>query len=236
MIAIFNALAIVVLRIHRYSNMDYIFWSAVNSYRGRQITVSYDIMCQWYRNLLKRNANLPELLRRLDFVLRYVIPKFHISAHGPKCQTIFSFNFLPFMARTDGENIERGWAWMNPVSLSTQEMGPGARHDTLDCQWSAWNWRIITRLGMSSNKYYTYSTNCSQGTTIRRRLYNAVTEAREKREEFIEFSATFSEENVQIWMTMLSEWNKDPFNSPDPFREPAPCKCFLCVLSSAVHQ
>lgn len=139
---------------YRYSNMDYIFWSAVNSYKGRQITVSYDIMCQWYRNLLKRNANLPELLRRLDFVLRYVIPKFHISAHGPKCQTIFSFNFLPFMARTDGENIERGWAWMNPVSLSTREMGPGARHDTLDCQWSAWNWRIITRLGMFSCKYY----------------------------------------------------------------------------------
>lgn len=139
---------------YRYSNMDYIFWSAVNSYKGRQITVSYDIMCQWYRNLLKRNANLPELLRRLDFVLRYVIPKFHISAHGPKCQTIFSFNFLPFMARTNGENIERGWAWMNPVSLSTREMGPGARHDTLDCQWSAWNWRIITCLGMFSCKYY----------------------------------------------------------------------------------
>lgn len=75
-----------------------------------------------------------------------------------------------------------------------------------------------------------HSTNYSQGTSIRRRLYNAVTEAREKREEFIEFSATFSEENVQGWMTMLSVWKKDPFSSPDPFQEPAPCKSFLCAF------
>ena len=50
--------------------------------------------------------------------------------------------------RTDGENIERGWAWMNPASLSTREMGPGARHDTLDDQWGYWNWRILVQLGM----------------------------------------------------------------------------------------
>lgn len=134
--------------------MDYVFWSAVFRYMGLKVTVSYDIICQWYRNLDERILNLPTHLRRLELLeqMRYAIPKFHISGHGPKCQSKFSFNFLPFMARTDGENIERGWAWMNPASLSTREMGPGARRDTLDCQWSAWNWCILTRLG----KYYCY--------------------------------------------------------------------------------
>ena len=43
---------------------------------------------------------------------------------------------------------ERGWAWMNPASLSTREMGPGARADTLDDQWGSWNYRLVLRLGM----------------------------------------------------------------------------------------
>ena len=79
--------------------------------------------------------------------LEFVIPKGHILGHGTKCQDKFSLNFRRNMARTDGENIERGWAWMNPASLSTREMGPGARHDTLDNQWSYWNWRILVQLG-----------------------------------------------------------------------------------------
>lgn len=134
---------------YRYANMDYVFWSAVRGYNGEKITVSYDIVCQWHRNLLKRISDLPDDLQvDIDkFVLEFVIPKFHITAHGPKCQSMYSLNILRGMARTDGENIERGWAWMNPASLSTREMGPGARRDTLDCQWSAWNWRILVRLG-----------------------------------------------------------------------------------------
>ena len=132
--------------------MDYVFWSAVNGFDGGCITVSYDIVCQWHRNLLKRIGNLPiELQKDIHkYVLEFVIPKFHISAHGPKCQSVHSLNVRRHMARTDGENIERGWAWMNPASLSTREMGPGARRDTLDCQWSAWNWRIFVRIGVSS--------------------------------------------------------------------------------------
>lgn len=104
---------------------------------------------------MKRAKNLPEQLIMLieRFIFLFLIPKFHITAHGPKCQSIFSFNFRRNMARTDGENIERGWAWMNPASLSTREMGPGARRDTLDCQWSAWNWRILVRQGEFFSSY-----------------------------------------------------------------------------------
>jgi hypothetical protein len=51
------------------------------------------------------------------------------------------------MARTDGENPERWWAHINPVSMSTKEMGPGARQDTLDDHASAWNFRKVTGFG-----------------------------------------------------------------------------------------
>ena len=51
------------------------------------------------------------------------------------------------MARTDGEDPEHWWAHINPVSMSTKEMGPGARLDTLDDHAAAWNWWKITRFG-----------------------------------------------------------------------------------------
>ena len=129
--------------------MDYIFWSNLRDFTGSRTVVSYDIACQWSINLVKRIADLPEHLRTdaSRYIMKFVIPKFHIHAHGEKCQCTYSLNLLRHMARTDGENIERGWAWMNPASLSTREMGPGARRDTLDCQWSAWNWRLYVRLG-----------------------------------------------------------------------------------------
>ena len=134
---------------HRYANMDYIFASAVRGCTAKRIVISYDIACQWHRNFLARCKNLPPAL---DFdpsrhTLEYVIPKFHIAAHGVNCQSRYSRNYRRYIGRTDGENIERGWAWMNTASLSTREMGPGARHDTLDDQWRAWNFRLTTRFG-----------------------------------------------------------------------------------------
>lgn len=50
--------------------------------------------------------------------------------------------------RTDGEGIERTWAGTNPLATSTREMAGGARHDFLDDQFGAQNFRKITGLGM----------------------------------------------------------------------------------------
>lgn len=114
------------------------------------IVFSYDIVCQWARNLKKQIPQLPscmqigaETLSRAKFVL----PKFHIVNHGPKCQTRFSLNFLRWSARTNGEDPERWWAHINPVSMSTREMGEGSRHDTIDDHARAWNWRKIVNFG-----------------------------------------------------------------------------------------
>lgn len=129
--------------------MDFVFSSAVKGSTAKRLVISYDIACQWHKNLRTRMDKMtPEYRLELDdYEVDFVIPKFHIGAHGNSCQSRFSLNFRPYMGRTDGENIERGWAWLNPASLSTREMGPGARQDALDDQWSFWNWRIVVTLG-----------------------------------------------------------------------------------------
>ena len=51
------------------------------------------------------------------------------------------------MGRTHGETVEQEWAYINLAALSTREMGPGARHATLDDSWGGWNWRKILGFG-----------------------------------------------------------------------------------------
>jgi hypothetical protein len=114
------------------------------------LVFSYDIVCQWFRNLRDRIPQLPKAMRispRVFVNIRYVIPKFHIYSHGSSCQHRFSLNFLRWSARTNGEDIERWWAHANPVSMSTKEMAPGSRTDTIDDHAAAWNFRKIVRFG-----------------------------------------------------------------------------------------
>jgi hypothetical protein len=131
--------------------MDFIVLSTLaNTISVRFLIISYDIACQWSRNFKKRITQFPSSMQLPPSVvdeIKYVIPKFHLNAHGQSCQTKYSLNFRRYSARTDGEEPERWWAHINPVSMSTREMGPGARHDTLDDHAAAWNWRKITGLG-----------------------------------------------------------------------------------------
>ncbi|KAH8106480.1 hypothetical protein DFH11DRAFT_1549960 [Phellopilus nigrolimitatus] len=196
----------------KYCNMDFIFWSAVKGHGVPRMVISYDIACQWNRNHFARIAGLPSGLQFHNPssddapIFEYVIPKFHIRAHGQSCQSRYSLNFRPLMARTDGENIERGWSWMNPASLSTREMGLGSRHDTLDDQWASWNWCILTKLG----------------STLARRFEEALLESRDQRAQHSEFTATFTPANIQKWTQLVDNWNADPLSSPDPYLEPEP--------------
>ncbi|KLO03894.1 hypothetical protein SCHPADRAFT_990181, partial [Schizopora paradoxa] len=207
----------------KYSNMDFIFSSAIRDITAKRLVVSYDIACQWHKNLRGRleimnPAYSPDIdSRAVDFV----IPKFHIGAHGSSCQTRFSLNYRPHMGRTDGENIERGWAWLNPASLSTREMGPGARQDALDDQWSFWNWRIVVSLGTSkdNNGYYKALTTSNSGNALGRRFEDAVYYAREQRLSHTQFTATFKESQVARWSSMVQDWYADP-DAFDPFQEP----------------
>ncbi|KAF8834462.1 hypothetical protein BDN67DRAFT_992665 [Paxillus ammoniavirescens] len=128
----------------QYCNMDYIFFSAIVPLLLLSVMVSYDIACQWKLNLWKRMAELPEPmylpLAVAMFHFAFGIPKFHCPAHATECAIPHSLNLMP-------AGIERNWSKMNHVGNSTKEMGPGARHNTLNDHFGHHNWRKYVGLG-----------------------------------------------------------------------------------------
>ncbi|KAE9391056.1 hypothetical protein BT96DRAFT_959629 [Gymnopus androsaceus JB14] len=134
----------------RYANMDYSFGSLLR-YMDPWLTIVqlYDIVCQWSKNLYQHMRSMPLLVKENwpPKSLLFVIPKMHIPGHIRSCQDTFLLNWLPGAGRTDGEGIEQGWAHMGLVAASTQDMGPGNRHEVLNDHFAHWNWRKLSGLG-----------------------------------------------------------------------------------------
>lgn len=133
----------------RYINMDFFFLSTLVFFLPLLVVVSYDIACQWSRFLDKRCRKDYPLnpVSMSELEMRFFVPKFHLPAHIPACQTRFSFNLRPGVGRTDGEAPERGWSGSNDLAYSTRVMGPGNRRDTIDDTFGDWNWWKTVGLG-----------------------------------------------------------------------------------------
>lgn len=137
--------------------MDYVFASMLRHHDpDLQKVISYDIACQWTKNLYGRLPDLPALVRPTNLAslkanLEAVIPELHVHSHKPPCPTDFSLNYLEGAGRTDGEAIERLHSMAGPVYASTKQMGPGYRHDSLDTHWQFWNWQKIVGMGTLSS-------------------------------------------------------------------------------------
>ena len=129
--------------------MDYLFFSAVKDTPLKVVNISYNIACQWHRNLWDRMETLPAdmHLHHEEKEVTFFVPKFHLPAHIAECQWKFSFNFIKGVGRTDGEAPERGWANLNTIASSTKEMGPGHRRDTLDDIIGDSNWKKFIGFG-----------------------------------------------------------------------------------------
>ncbi|KAK6972220.1 CxC2 domain-containing protein [Favolaschia claudopus] len=187
----------------RYSNMDYIYASILRwLHRRLRKVVSYDIVCQWFKNLRERLQDLPPLVR-LSLILHlcaFVIPKMHIHAHILACQLLFSLNLLAGAGQTDGEGIERPWANLGGVASSTREMGPGSRADVLDDHFAFWNWCKVLGLGA----------------LLRKRLDKARREREVQQEAFKAFSAEQSE-RIQGWEKQVSDYERDPKKYKNPY-------------------
>jgi hypothetical protein len=194
----------------RYVNTDFAYLSATRHVKTTLAKTSYDIVCQWKTNLFKRVSGFAseytDHLKALN--IHFGIPKFHLPAHGPKCWSIYSLNFLPGWARVDGEGIERFWSGTNALATSTREMAPGARHDFLDYHWSAANFKKIVGLGATLA--------ASLKTANRGRLRRC--------RELDELKATLPQETVRKWDEDIATWQKDPTTSQDPYQEAAPGK------------
>ncbi|TDL13658.1 hypothetical protein BD410DRAFT_735054 [Rickenella mellea] len=184
----------------RFCNMDFVFASAMRHFREGPKVVSYDISCQWSIRLASRLENLPDWLYFEVDGVRYAIPKFHIGGHLVKCQGKYSLNYMPGVGRTDGENIERGWSKIEGAAGSTKEMGPGARHDTLDDHWGFLNWMVFVSFGI----------------TLRRKILAAVVELREQTELFEDFTARMEPNDVAEWTATVEAWEADT-SQPNPY-------------------
>ncbi|KAJ3725420.1 hypothetical protein C8R42DRAFT_718938 [Lentinula raphanica] len=204
----------------RYCNMDYAFGSILRGIDPRiTIVQSYDIACQWSKNLYERMRELPSQVaaslseRRIYFA----IPKLHIHGHNLSCQLSFSLNWLWGAGRTDGEGVERNWAHMGPVATSTRDMGPGNRHEVLDDHFGHWNWRGICRLG-----------------ELLQKRYDNALEERDVHNKALEQFRAERPDDIEEWETMITTWESELIKAPKDRKADNPYESLKTGLSE--HQ
>ncbi|KAJ7044257.1 hypothetical protein C8F04DRAFT_1250200 [Mycena alexandri] len=188
----------------RYLNMDYLFFISLAGSPLARLYVSYDIACQWHKNIWER-------MRIFDFegvqfkegekYVVFLVPKFHLPAHIEECNISFSFNLTPFVGRTDGEAPERGWADANRLANSTSVSGPGARRDTLNIHFQWWNWKKIVALGGE----------------LLKRMQKYVPLMLEARAAWIDMEDSFPVSVIETWTAMAVAWETDS-RKPNPFK------------------
>ncbi|KAJ2930469.1 hypothetical protein H1R20_g6622, partial [Candolleomyces eurysporus] len=186
----------------RYCNIDYLVNQSLLNCRLKTFYISYDIACQWSINCYSRlKAINPDLcLVKPDTKIRYMVPKFHLPAHIPKCRTHYAFMLTPGAGLGDGEAPERGWGDSNPLATSTREMGPGTRRDTLDYNFGDYNWRKITHL----DAY------------LLRKLTNTTTDLPAQVIAHEELEQVIDEKLLESWKAEMAAWEKDP-KQPNPY-------------------
>ncbi|KAG2003598.1 hypothetical protein CC2G_004190 [Coprinopsis cinerea AmutBmut pab1-1] len=188
----------------RYCNVDYIIFSAIAAIQLARVVITYDIACQWVKNLHKRLEKLPERLQPNNntMSLTAAIPSWHINGHGPDCQVNHALIYTPGCGLTCGDEIEGNFSETNVLGASVREMAPGARHESLNDQWHGSNIRKLVKLkGLLAKKF------------------RDAAEMRPQQEEsFANLSLTFTPEKIVEWTRMVVAWESDPKN-PNPYEE-----------------
>ncbi|PPQ80627.1 hypothetical protein CVT24_002727 [Panaeolus cyanescens] len=192
----------------RYSNMDYIFASAMKEFLGlATILISYDIACQWFVNLYSRMENIWPSKLKIPTQVRLVpaIPKLHEPMHNQTDNhQQYSLNFIPGAGFSDLETPERVWAGHNAVGNSTKTQGPGSRLDNLDDHFNWWNWL----------KYI------AMGATLMRRYRAAVAERNIQVEAHKGLTDNVGKAVSSEWEAMCDAWDKAPYPKagvPNPY-------------------
>ena len=132
--------------------MDFIALPAITGVMLLWIVITYDIGCQWSKNISSSMQEFPEHMRiREDVKVDIGVPGWHIKGRGKKCQDDYNLGYMKGTGRTCGEEIEASWSHTNPLAASVREMGPGARHETLNDHWIGWNFRKVVGLSTSTD-------------------------------------------------------------------------------------
>ncbi|PPQ76961.1 hypothetical protein CVT24_009371 [Panaeolus cyanescens] len=188
----------------RYCNMDFIVLSALMGVSLCQVFITYDIACQWSKNLSKRMESFPpEMKVNQNTKLRFAIPKWHINGHGQLCRECFNILYMDGAAETCGEEIEISWSHINALVPCIREMGHAAHHDTLNDHLGGWNFRRIVRFRMHfARRLKEASLMCVRHAYIYKRMCK-----------------TFSAPVLEKWEAMTMKWEADS-SAPNPFHVP----------------
>ncbi|KAJ7444055.1 hypothetical protein B0H11DRAFT_1931229 [Mycena galericulata] len=186
----------------RYANMDYIVMSALRGFDLKELAISYDIACQWQKNLRERLARLPpELILDLDNIfLQCGLPIWHASAHNKACANENALNFLIGLAKSDGEGVERLWADLNRAALHTKDMSLGNRADTVEDKVDSHN--FLKNLGVVD--------------ILRRKLVVAIAERATQVASFKEINKTIKPEVRAEWQKQIDAFVVD-HSQPNPY-------------------
>ena len=133
----------------RYANVDYVVVRSTQHNPEPKKIASYDIMCQWSKNLRRRLSEFPlDGAEHLDDkIVARVVPKFHLAAHRQECRANYSLNYEPGAGRRDMEGPKRTWFGLQGGG-STKDQGPGYWNDAMDDKFGHWNWTKLVHLGV----------------------------------------------------------------------------------------
>ncbi|XP_072030630.1 uncharacterized protein [Amphiura filiformis] len=92
---------------------------------GVKLHVLYDIACMLDRHIVCKN-----IAHKYENIV-LAVPIFHAYGHKMSCQVKYSTRWLPGLGLTDGEEMERIWAYLRRFSFITKEMTPSHRIDLL---------------------------------------------------------------------------------------------------------
>ncbi|KAG2051234.1 hypothetical protein BDR06DRAFT_973945 [Suillus hirtellus] len=127
------------------------------------LNISYNITCQWSKHLWMQMSTFPHWyhIKHNQKAITFLIPKFHLLAHVAKY----------------GEAPECVWADMNSIAMSTCEMGPGLRHNTLDDHFNDWNWKKICAMAKWRNDINAWEVDHLQPNPFESRAMATMTQA-----------------------------------------------------------
>ncbi|KAJ7733642.1 hypothetical protein B0H16DRAFT_1210260, partial [Mycena metata] len=203
----------------RYLNMDYMFFMSLENSDLQEFFVSYDIACQWHKNIWERLQIYPREIQEQNgqrfFV--FLVPKFHLPAHIESCNINFSFLLTRYVGQTDGESPERGWSNINRMATSTREMGPNLRREFLDDHFNDWNWKKILGMGKCDSGFRDVPPNSRVlGKFFLDKITHYVPEMVSSRRDTLDQERTLPRATLGEWRATCVAWESD-WAMPNPF-------------------
>ncbi|KAF9780638.1 hypothetical protein BJ322DRAFT_1023868 [Thelephora terrestris] len=209
----------------RYANTDYVVVRSTSHSPETKKVASYDIMCQWSKNLRNCLEEFP--LANADCldsqIMARVVHKFHLAAHKESCQITFSLNYEPGVGHSDMKGPERTWFGLQGGG-STKDQGPGYWGDAMDNKFGYWNWsKLIIKHVLVRLPYLSTLLQLSDpvsGTLLAKKYINARTQSVTHIDEFAALSTDVPNETLALWTGRICAWELDRVQ-PNPYFNPS---------------